>query len=111
VGRLNSSSYAVFLGLIGLCVLVGSIVVWWLRRDIEGDTPVSEEDVFRDLERAYFAGQMDRAEFERVTASLRSMRPGVSLPMPPTAAVQEVPSEPDADPEGGEDPAAFVPPS
>jgi hypothetical protein len=85
VGRLNPQSYTVFLGLIALCVMVGSAIIWWLRRDLKEDTPVTPDDVLRDLERAYFAGEMDKAEFERVTASLKA---SVAGPLPSKPAVE-----------------------
>ena len=104
MGRLNPQSYTVFLSLVALCVMVGLTVIWWLRRDLEQDTPVTQGDVLRDLERAYFAGEMDKAEFERVTASLRASVPGTLLSKP---AVEPEPlAQPEPLVEGGATPSA-----
>jgi hypothetical protein len=62
---------------IGLLVLaalfgIGFFFVWKLQRDIESDAPATSSDVLADLERAYYEGEMDRQEFERVRASLEA---------------------------------------
>lgn len=109
MGRLNPQSYTVFLGLVGLCVMVGSTVIWWLRRDLEQDTPVTQGDVLRDLERAYFAGEMDKAEFERVTASLKASAAGTLLTKP--TVEPELPGETEPAAEGEAAPSAETQPS
>jgi hypothetical protein len=90
MGRLTPSAYNLFLILLGVFVLAGFLVVYRLRRDIARESPVTDDDVLRDIERAYYAGQMDKAEFERVTAALRAKNEGSTKP---------VPDKPDAEPE------------
>jgi hypothetical protein len=107
VGRLNPQSYTVFLGLIAVCVMVGMTIIWWLRRDLKQDTPVTTGDVLRDIERAYFAGQMDKAEFERVTASLKASAAGTLLTKPTVAP--ESPAQPETLVEGETTPSAETP--
>lgn len=93
---INPSSYTVFLALILLVVTVGAIVVYRLRRDVEEDCPVTEADVLRDIERAYYEGEMDEAEFRRVTAALKAKQ---SLAPRPLAAVEPAPPIDEGDPD------------
>ena len=86
---LSPSSYTVFLALIALVVLAGTILVYRLRREVdEEDCPVTDDDLLRDFERAYYSGEMDEAEFRSVTAALEAKRTGVPRPLasPPTPA-------------------------
>jgi hypothetical protein len=82
VGRLTPPAYNLFLILLGVVVLAGFLVVYRLRRDIDRESPVTDDDVLRDIERAYYAGQMDKAEFERVTTALRAKNDGSTTPVP-----------------------------
>lgn len=101
MGRLEPSSSTLFLVLIVLCVLVGSVVVFRLSREVEEDSgPLTDDDVRRDLERAFYAGEMDRAEFDRVTASLDSRRGAASKPA--AAKPVESPPRPAPDAPGSE---------
>jgi hypothetical protein len=90
MGRLTPSAYNLFLILLGFVVLAGFFIVYRLRRDIDRESPVTDDDVLRDIERAYYAGLMDKAEFERVTAALRAKNEGAPRPDP---------VKPDAQPE------------
>jgi hypothetical protein len=92
VGRLTPSAYNLFLILLGVFVLAGFIIVYRLRRDVARESPVTDDDVLRDIERAYYAGQMDKAEFERVTAALRSKNEGSTKPVPFKPATEPAPS-------------------
>jgi hypothetical protein len=77
VRGVNPSSYNLFLLLVGLVVLAGSILVYRLRREVADEAcPVTDEDLLRDFERAYYAGEMDEDEFRSVTAALRAKREG-----------------------------------
>jgi hypothetical protein len=93
VRGVDPSSYTVFLGLIVLVVAIGATVVYRLQRDVEeDDAPVTDDDIAREFERAYFSGEMDEAEYRRVTETLRARRAGVGKVEPP-AAVPEPASE------------------
>lgn len=98
---LNASSYTVFIALIGLVVLAGGILVYRLRRDVEEDScPVTDEDLLRDFERAYYSGEMDEAEFRSVTAALKAKQSGIARPPipPPPPLRGEGPAEPGIEP-------------
>lgn len=91
---LNPSSYTVFIALIGLVVLAGAILVYRLRRDVEEESsPVTDDELLRDFERAYYSGEMDEAEFRSVTAALKAKRGGLERPSanPPQAFEEETP--------------------
>jgi hypothetical protein len=93
VRGVDPSSYKVFLALIGLVVATGAILVYRLRRGAERDSGhVSHDELLRDLERAYYAGHMDEAEFRRVTESLEARKTGTPRPKPEPAA--DEPEEP-----------------
>ncbi len=85
MGRPNPSTYLIFVALIGVVVVVGSILIYRLRRDAEEDlTPATTDDLLRDFEEALADGEMDQAEFDRVTAALRAKGGGVaSIIAPP----------------------------
>lgn len=100
----DPSSYTVFLGLIVLVVAIGAAVVYRLKRDVEeDDRPATDEELARDFERAYFSGEMDEAEYRRVTEALRPRKAGVLKVEPPAVA----PAEPA--PGASTDPTAEVP--
>jgi hypothetical protein len=105
VRGLAPSSYTVFLLLIGLVVTAGMILVYRLRRDVEEDCPVSEADVLRDLERAYYAGEMDEAEFRRVTAALKRPKGPAAPPPPPVTPADPPEAEGSAEPDVEANPA------
>jgi hypothetical protein len=94
VPGVHLSPSTVFLACVLLLVAAGSFLVYRLRRDVEEDSgPVTEDDVMRDLERAYLAGQMDQAEFRRVSESLRGPKPDGPRPGPPPATEPDPPAE------------------
>ncbi len=110
---LNPSSYTVFLALVVLVVLAGAILVYRLRREVEEDScPTSDDELLRDFERAYYAGEMDEAEFRIVTATLKAKKAGIPRPpiVPPAAPPADRPlgeesREDSAEPETQDDPA------
>ena len=105
----ESSSYTVFLALIALVVAIGATVVYRLKRDVEeDDRPVTDEDIAREFERAYFSGEMDEAEYRRVTEAMQARKAGVPrVELPPAAVVPEPAPEPLPEPavEGPNEPA------
>jgi hypothetical protein len=105
VRGLSPSSYTVFLALIALVVAVGTIVVYRLRREVDEDLcPVTDEELLRDFERAYFAGEMDEAEFRSVTAALKAKKSGTPKPavVPPPTEPETPEPAPDEHAEGSE---------
>jgi hypothetical protein len=97
VGRLHFTPQNLFLTSIALCALIGMAIVLRLRRDVEEDDgSTSDEELFKGFERAYFAGEMDEAEFRRVTASLeakKAKRLVVAEPEPPKILPEPPPDE------------------
>ena len=68
--RIPPLSPQLFLIVLILAVILGIALVYRLKRDIEGTTPTTTEDVLRDLERAYLAGEIEETEFHRIWTSL-----------------------------------------
>ena len=98
----DSSSYTVFLALIVLLVAIGATVVYRLKRDVEeDDRPVTDEDIAREFERAYFSGEMDEAEYRRVTEALQARKTGAPRPQP--AATPDPIPQPEPEPEPAPD--------
>jgi hypothetical protein len=94
VRGVDPSTYTVFLATIVLVVAIGAFVVYRLKRDVEeDDAPVTDEDIAREFERAFFSGEMDEAEYRRVSESLRARKAGLRQTGPPA------PSAPNAEPE------------
>jgi hypothetical protein len=104
VRGVNPSSYNLFLILVGLVVLAGAILVYRLRREVADEAcPVTDDDLLRDFERAYYAGEMDEDEFRSVTAALRAKKERV----PKVVAASETP--PDRAPVDAENQAPIEP--
>jgi hypothetical protein len=107
VRGVDPSNYTVFLVTILFVVAVGATVVYRLKRDEREDRPVTDEDIAREFERAYFAGEMDEAEYRRVSESLRARKAGVLKVDPaPETAPEPVP---EPSPEPATEPAAEGP--
>jgi hypothetical protein len=95
-----------FLILITAAVVVGLLVAYRLQRGAkEDDGCTTEDELLKDLETAYYAGKMDAAEFQRVSASLKAkMARGSEVSKPPAmmlekaAPVEEQLDPPTADP-------------
>ena len=91
--RFDPASYNLFIILVVVCVLFGSFVVYQLQRDIAEDScPVTDQDLLKDFERAYYAGEMDEAEFRRVAETLHGKRKG-GIPAAPKTVVKSEPSD------------------
>jgi hypothetical protein len=110
VRGVDPSTYTVFLATIVLVVAIGATVVYRLKRDVEEDRPVTDDDVAREFERAYFAGEMDEAEYRRVSEALQARKAGlrkveppaqVSEPTPPSEPADDVPHGPSVEAEAG----------
>lgn len=71
-----------------LCVVAGFVTVYVLQRGAEDDDgSVKEGELLKEFERAYYSGEMDPEEFQRVRAKLE----GKPAPAKPVAV-------PDPDP-------------
>ena len=69
------------------------------RREVEEDLcPVTDDELRREFERAYFSGEMDQEEFRSVTAALDAKRAGG--PRPPRSGPGAKPGPPE--PESGQ---------
>ena len=94
---LSPSSYTVFLALIALVVTAGTILVYRLRREVDDELcPVTDAELLRDFERAYYSGEMDEAEFRQVTEALKAKKSGAPRPIagPPDAPPAVEPEDP-----------------
>lgn len=79
-----------------LCVIAGFVAVYLLQRGAEDDDgSIQEGELLKEFERAYYSGEMDPDEFQRVKARLEGKpapaRPAVA---PETAPHQDAPNEP-----------------
>ncbi len=100
MGRLPILSHNLFLTLILLCAAAGVFVIYWLRRGVEEDDgSTTEADLLKGFELAYYHGEMDEAEFHRVTDTIKAKRSAVPAP-PKPPATPIVPPVPSVDPPG-----------
>ncbi len=106
--------YWLTLSLLALCTLVGLIVAYRFQREVSEDlAPPTEKDLFGPLEKAYYSGLMDEAEFLRIQASMARQKgeepapppkPKASLGRALTTEVEVEGPPPESDPD--EEPAA-----
>jgi hypothetical protein len=81
VAGIDPKYYYLTLGLLGLCTLVGLIVAYSFQRDVnEGLAPPTEKDLFGPLEKAYYSGLMDEAEFKRIQESMARQKGEEAVP-------------------------------
>jgi hypothetical protein len=96
--------------LLGVALAVGLVWAYRLWQETnEDDEPVTDQDVLVDLERAYYAGEIDEAEFRRVREVLGGGTAGPIRPLyVPPRNVPDVPPptglEPHPEPERGDSP-------
>src|SRR5947209_6312984 len=88
--------YYVTLGLLGLCTLVGLVIAFRFQREVEHDlAPTTEKELLGPLEKAYYSGLMDEAEFKRIRESMEKRKAGDGEPAPKRPAAKKVPVEPE----------------
>jgi hypothetical protein len=96
--------YYVTLGLLGVCTLVGMVIAFRFQREVEHDlAPTTEKDLLGPLEKAYYSGLMDEAEFKRIRESMEKRKAGDVEPAPRRPAARKATIEPepgDAEPMG-----------
>lgn len=95
--------YYLTLILLALCTLVGLILVYRFQREVNEDlAPPTEKDLFGPLEKAYYSGLMDEAEFKRIQASMAKQKGEEPAPAPKSTRVRVQLTEeilPPADPD------------
>ena len=75
--------YYLTLGLIAFITLVGFIIAYRLQRQVaEEREPVTDKDLYGPLERAYYSGLMNEAEFHRIQQSMHKQK-GTLDQLPP----------------------------
>lgn len=102
MGRLALSSSNRFLILLAIVIVIGGAIVYRLRREVEEDDgSTTEADLLADLEQAYFAGEMEEAEFRRVTEALKAKKSNSPAPSRRIKSMNISPEPPavEADPE------------
>ncbi len=88
------STSTAFLICIIVVVIIGALVAYRLQQGaVEDDGSTTEDDLRKDLERAYYMGEMDAEEFKRVSAALDAQKPGakrLAMPAkPPTSVIEQ----------------------
>ena len=76
MGRFDFSHYYLNLVLFGLCLLIGIVLVYRLQREnAEEAGEVTNADRIEEFEQAYYAGDLNREEFERIRLDLLRKAP------------------------------------
>ena len=82
--------YYLTLGLLALCTIVGLVVAFRFQREVEHElTPSTEKEVLGPLEKAFYSGLMDEAEFKRIRESMEKRKAGEEPPAPRRPVVQK----------------------
>jgi len=96
VAGIDPKYYYLTLGLLGLCTLVGLVVAFKFQREVEHDlAPSTEKELIGPLEKAYYSGLMDEAEFKRIRASMDKRKAGDVGPGPKRPPARKAPVEPE----------------
>jgi hypothetical protein len=96
VAGIDPRYYYLTLGLLVLCTVVGMVVAFRFQREVEHDlTPSTEKDVLGPLEKAYYSGLMDEAEFKRIRASMEKRKSGEAEAPPGRPVAKETSDTPD----------------
>jgi hypothetical protein len=75
VAGIDPKYYYLTLGLLILCTIVGLIAAYSFQREVSEDlAPPSEKDVFDPIEKAYYSGLMNEAEFQRIQESIAKQK-------------------------------------
>jgi len=97
VATIDPKYYYLTLILLAACTVIGLIVAFRFQREVEHDlTPPTEKDLLGPLEKAYYSGLMDEAEFQRIRASMER-RKGEEIASPPKPSRRPVPPPDPAD--------------
>jgi hypothetical protein len=77
VAAIDPRYYYLTLGLLALCTIVGLVIAFKFQREVEHDlAPSTEKELLGPLEKAYYSGLMDEAEFKRIRASMEKRKSG-----------------------------------
>ena len=88
--------YYLTLGLLVFCTLVGLVIAFTVQREVEHDlAPSTEKELIGPLEKAYYSGLMDEAEFKRIRESMEKRKSGEVEPAPKRPVVKKSPDRPD----------------
>jgi len=107
VAGIDQRYYYVTFGLLALCTIVGLAVAFRFQREVDHDlAPSTEKDLLEPLEKAYYSGLMDEAEFQRIREAMERLKPGqtASAPKPPphrpkVEPPSEIVTEPSSEPD------------
>ncbi len=89
--------YYLTLGLLAVCVVVGFYIALSFQREVNEDLgPTTEKDLLDPLEKAFYSGLMDEAEFRRIQESVGKQKDANSpgkwvIPRPKPAPAQADP--------------------
>jgi len=101
--------YYLTLGLLAACVIVGFYIALRLQRDVNEDSgPTTEKDLLDPLEKAFYSGLMDEAEFRRIRESVDKRKTGKPAAKPVVPKPKPAPDVTGA-PRMGDDPGPIVP--
>jgi hypothetical protein len=90
VAGIDPKFYYLTLGLLAICTLVGLIVTYRLQREVSEDlVPPTEKELFVPLEKAFYSGLMDEAEFKRIQESMARQK---GEPIGPTPKPRKKPA-------------------
>ena len=97
--------YWLTLILLASCTLVGLILVYRFQREVNEDlVPPTEKDLLGPLEKAYYSGLMNEAEFKAIQASMAKQKGEEPAPAPRPSRtrvqapqVEELPPSPEPD--------------
>jgi hypothetical protein len=93
VAGIDPKYYWLTLILLALCTLVGLIVAFRFQREVNEDlAPPTEKDLLGPLEKAFYSGLMDEAEFKRIQASMARQKGEEPAPPPKKVSRTRVPS-------------------
>jgi hypothetical protein len=106
VQLLDPRNHYLTLGLLALCTILGLMVAFRFQREVDHDlSPSTEKDLLDPLEKAFYSGLMDEAEFQRIRESMVRLKADEAAPAskragprPPRGAVPD--PGPEVDPDG-----------
>jgi hypothetical protein len=97
VAGIDPRYYYLTLGLLVLCTIVGLVMAFRIQREVEHDlAPSTEKDLLGPLEKAYYSGLMDEAEFRRIRESMEKRKSGEAETTPIRPVVKKTAGDPDS---------------
>jgi len=97
VAGIDPRFYYLTLGLLALCTVVGLVIAIRLQREVEHDlSPSTEKDLLGPLEKAYYSGLMDEAEFRRIRESMEKRKAGEAETAPRRPVLKKIAGDPES---------------